>query len=146
MYMVLAGSTHIGFGPHRFSMQYVEQDIAEGSEPSHRGLAINPLYAEGAVLHRQDRLDVRGMLQWSVVDQSVTTLLMLLCHAVVPEQCQLSVACHEDRGTMLPNMTSAAASALVPANPAQKIITVFLAKADPAITWERLASEVQPVR
>ena len=45
--MMLAGSTHIGFGPHRFSVQYTEQDIAEGSQPSHRGLAINPLYAEG---------------------------------------------------------------------------------------------------
>lgn len=50
-----AGSTHIGFGPHRFSVQYIEQDSSEGSEAScHRGLAVNPLYAEGDL-----RLDVQ---------------------------------------------------------------------------------------
>ena len=45
-----AGSTHIGFGPTRFSVQYVEQDNAQGSQACHRALGVNPLYAEGKLL------------------------------------------------------------------------------------------------
>ena len=66
--------------------------------------------------------------------------------AVLPEQCQLSVACHDDTDTMLPSMSSADASALVPANRTRKTISVFLAKADPDIMWENLTSELQAMR
>lgn len=45
--LTIAGSTHVGFGAHRFSIQYVEQESTEGFQPSHRSLAVNPLYAEG---------------------------------------------------------------------------------------------------
>ena len=67
----------------------------------------------------------------------------LLSCAVLPEQCQLSV---DDRDRLHPSTSSADASGLVPARQASKTISIFLAKADPSITWERLSSELQPVR
>ena len=86
------------------------------------------------------------MLQWCVIDKSLADLLMVLVCAVLPEDCQLTIACHEDRDTRLPSMTTADASALVAASPAAKMISIFLAKADPDITWESLASQLQPIK
>jgi len=67
----------------------------------------------------------------------------LQLHAVLPELCHLSV--DEDEG-MLPSASAAVSTALVKAKQQRKTISIFLAKADPDITWESLASELLPIK
>lgn len=68
-------------------------------------------------------------------------LTWLYFHAVLPENCHLSV----DEES-LPASAAADSTALVTTSQLCRKISIFLAKADPEITWDRLASELQPIR
>ena len=68
-------------------------------------------------------------------------LTRLYFHAVLPENCHLSV--NEES---LPASAAADSTALVTTSQLCKKISIFLDKADPEITWDRLASELQPIR
>jgi hypothetical protein len=67
-------------------------------------------------------------------------LMRLSSHAVLPEDCHLSV------DEPLPASAAADNKALATTSRHCKTISIFLGKAVPEIIWDRLASEHQPIR